>query len=65
METINVWQINGTEYELYRAASGDYCVSVSEYGNRDDYNLGSIEDAYEFILNDYEVPFEKEDDEEV
>jgi len=56
METRNTYEIEGIEYELYQAASGDYCVSVSEYGKeRDDYNLGSLEDAYEFILRDYAV----------
>ena len=56
--------IEGTEYELYRAASGDWCVSVSEYGKeRQDYNLGSLEEAYKFILRDYEV-FEEEEDED-
>ena len=54
--------IEGTEYEMYQAASGDWCVSVTEYGKeREDYNLGSLEEAYEFILRGYEV---SEDEEE-
>lgn len=63
MKTINVWQIEGKEYELYQAASGDYCVSViSEYNQeQNDYNIGSLEDAYEFILSDYAVEFEEEE----
>ena len=62
METINIYQIEEKEYEIYQSASGDYCVSVSEYGKeRDDYNLGSLENAYEFILIDYAVEFEEEE----
>lgn len=56
METIKTYTIQETEYELYQAASGDYCVSVSKYGQeRDDYNLGSLEEAYAFILSSYEI----------
>jgi len=63
METISVYQIDRKEYEVYQAASGDYCVSISEYGKeRDDYNLGSLEEAYELILSDYAVPFEDEEE---
>lgn len=65
METRNVYQIEGKEYELYQAASGHYCVSVSEYGKeRDDYNFGSLEDAYEFILSYYAVLFEEDEEDE-
>lgn len=47
---------NGTEYELYQAASGDYCVSVDQYGKeRMDYGFNSKEEALEFILSDYEA----------
>ena len=47
--------IAGTEYSLYQAASGDWCVSVdSREGEREDYNLGTREAALEFILSDYE-----------
>lgn len=47
------YEVNGIEYELYQAASGDFCVSVSRYGeDRDDYNCGSRESALEFILAD-------------
>ena len=47
--------INNTEYEVYQAASGDWCVSVDyRNGERADYNLGSREKALEFILADYE-----------
>lgn len=47
--------IEGTEYEMYQAASGDWCVSVDDRsGERRDYNLGSREKAIEFILADYE-----------
>lgn len=60
-----IFVIEGTEYELYQAASGDWCVSVSEYAKeRQDYNLGSLEEAYNFILRDYEVSESEEDDEE-
>ena len=56
MEAIKTYNIEGTEYELYRAASGDYCVTVIKYGEENaDYNLGSLEKALEFILSDYEV----------
>lgn len=56
MEPIKVYSIESTQYELYQAASGDYCVSVERYGEEaEHYNLGSKEDALEFILADYEV----------
>lgn len=56
METIATYSIADAEYELYLAASGDYCVSVSRYGKeKEDYNIGSKEDALSFILRDYEV----------
>ena len=52
----NVYNIEGTEYTLYEAASGDWCVSVSRYGEeREDYNLGDYANALEFILSDYRV----------
>ena len=60
-----IFVIERTEYELYQAAYGDWCVSVSEYSKeRQDYNLGSLEEAYNFILRDYEVSESEEDDEE-
>lgn len=56
MEVVTTYSLPDAEYELYLAASGDYCVSVSRYGEeRLDYNLGSKEDALAFILADYEV----------
>lgn len=56
MEAIRTYNIEDKEYEIYKAASGDYCVSVSEYGKeRRDYNIGSYEKALEFILGDYEA----------
>lgn len=46
--------IAGTEYSLYQAASGEWCVSVdSREGEREDYNLGTHEAALEFILSGY------------
>ena len=55
METIKTYNINGVEYEVYKAASGCYCVSVSRYGEeREDYNLGGYEKALEFILSYFE-----------
>lgn len=40
------------EFKMYQAASGDYCVSVEQYGQeREDYNLGTLEKAYEHILS--------------
>lgn len=49
------WSIEGVEYELYQAASGDWCVSVSRYGKeREDYNIGSREKALEFILSEFQ-----------
>ena len=60
METIATYTIEGTFYELYRAASGDYCVSVERYGeNPEHYNLGNKEDALAFILDEYEVVVEE------
>lgn len=48
------YSIGQNVYEVYVAASGDYCVSVYKYGNdREDYNLGSKEDALAFILSEY------------
>lgn len=59
MEIIAMYCINENEYELYRAASGDYCVSVYKCGKScGDFNLGSIASALEFILKDYEVKYE-------
>lgn len=59
MEVFSKYSLPGeipVEYELYQAASGDYCVSVSRYGmEREDYNLGSKEEALAFILEDYKV----------
>lgn len=56
MEAIVTYQIGNTEYEIYLAASGDYCVSVSRHGeDRKDYNLGTIQDALIFIMSQYEV----------
>ena len=44
-------------YTIYIAASGDYCVTVSEYGKEDkSYNLGSEVNALKFILSEYEYP---------
>lgn len=56
MEVIATYSIDGDEYEMYLAASGDYCVSVSRpFKERKDYNIGSKEDALAFILSEYEV----------
>lgn len=56
MKVVATYSLPEAEYELYLAASGDYCVSVSRYGEeRADYNLGSREDALAFILADFEV----------
>lgn len=50
------FQIDSIEFELYQVASNDWCVSVEDYGKeREDYNLGSLEKAYEFILSYAEV----------
>lgn len=57
-----IYSINGTEYEVRVAASGDYCVTVSRYAEEPEtYNLGSEIEALKFILSDCEV-FEDEDD---
>jgi len=37
------------DFELYQAASGDYCVSIHHIAGRYDYNLGSLEKALNFI----------------
>ena len=47
------YEINGVGYTLYQAASGDYCVTVETYENKESYNLGSRENALEFILADH------------
>lgn len=61
MNGTRTFSIEGTEYELYQAASGDWCVSVSQYGQeREDYNLGSREKALEFTLSGFECPEEDE-----
>ena len=40
---------------LYKATSGDFCVSVERYGKEPEhYNIGSEKDALAFILADYE-----------
>ena len=52
----NMYSIDGIEYELYQAASGDFCVSVFERDQeRKDYNIGSREAALDFILSEYEI----------
>lgn len=59
MEIISKYSLPGeipAEYELYQAASGDYCVSVYRYGKEpENYNIGSKEEALAFILEDYKV----------
>lgn len=53
------YRIGDIDYELYQAASGDWCVTVSEFGKEDNsYNLGTYEKALEFILSDSELPVE-------
>lgn len=53
------YRIGEKDYELYQAASGDWCVTVSEFGKDDEsYNLGAYEKALEFILSDSELPSE-------
>lgn len=48
--------IEGIEYEIYESASKDFCVTVSEYGKMPlHYNLGTKENALNFILSRYEV----------
>lgn len=64
METIKWFSIEEKEYELYKAASGDYCVSVYTYTDRKDYNIGTYEEALEFILGDYEIKFEENEEDE-
>jgi len=64
METIRTYSIEGTEYELYISASGDYCVAVSKYGEEEeDYYCGSYADALELILSYYECKEEGEEEE--
>lgn len=52
------FDIGNAEYTLYQAASGDWCVTIwkafedADCGN---YNLGALEDAYNFILKKYEI----------
>ena len=61
MKTIKSWVIEETLYELYQAASGDYCVTVSKYAQGEEsYNLGSLENALKFILSHYECEDEEE-----
>ena len=49
------YKIGNTDYEIYQAASGDYCVAVDEHGEYNYYNCGTYEKALEFILADYEI----------
>lgn len=52
----NTYVIEGTEYEIYQAASRDFCVEVREYGKENaQYNCGSYEKALAFILSRYEA----------
>lgn len=45
--------VNETEYEIYKSASGHYCVEVNKYGDEPErYNCGTRESALEFILKD-------------
>ena len=46
------YRIENKDFQLYQAASGDWCVSVEKYGEeREYYNCGALEKAYEFILS--------------
>lgn len=60
MEIVKQYGFDEAEYTLYRAASGDYCVSVDRFfdGDRKDYNCGTLEKAYEFILSHFEMDLE-------
>lgn len=50
------YRIGEKEYELYQAASGDWCVSVHQcFKENDHYSIGKKEDALAFILSDYAI----------
>lgn len=55
METVKYYRVGETDYEIYIAASGDYCVSVYSGKEREDYNLGTYVKALEFILRECEL----------
>ena len=64
MEDKTIYSFDGYEFELYQAASKDWCVTVSiPFTGHDSYNLGSKEKALEFILSYAEV-HDDEDDED-
>lgn len=47
--------INEKEFEVYEAASGDYCVTVADFKGEQSYNCGSLESALRFVLSYCEV----------
>ena len=54
------YSIKEREYEIYQAASGDYLVSVWEYGkDREDYFCGTYAEALEFVLEDSRIAEEE------
>lgn len=55
------YNIGVKEYEVYQAASGDFLVSVWEYGkDREDYFCGTYAEALEFVLEDSRIEEEPE-----
>ena len=49
----DIFSIEGTQYELSQAASGNWCVTVDRYGKEPlIYSCGTYTAALEFILND-------------
>lgn len=55
------YNIEGREYEIYEAASGDFLVSVWAYGkDREDYFCGTYTAALEFVLEDSRIEEEPE-----
>lgn len=55
------YSIEKKEYEVYEAASGDFLVSVWEYGkDREDYFCGTYAEALEFVLEDSRIEEEPE-----
>lgn len=55
--------MRGVDYTLYQAASGDYCVTVESFDKEaESFNLGSREKALEFILSEYLVTDQDDED---
>lgn len=50
-----IYVIENEEYEVYQAASGDWCVQIDNGDEIKQYNIGDYTEALQFILSHYEA----------